>query len=121
MPTLVYTILILNIMLGNIFFPLGKTIEMVRLRTIFILSSQSWEIGSPTGSAARMKLSCPMLATFIYILKKDPPPQCELCQCIQVRHILVECNHLAQTRNNIFGRRDVANLHFLFFFFFFFF
>ena len=83
MPTLVYTILILNIMLGNIFFPLGKTIEMVRLRTIFILSSQSWEIGSPTGSAARMKLSCPILATVIYILKKDPPPQCELCQCIQ--------------------------------------
>ena len=45
--------------------------------------------------------------THSYILKKDPPPQCEHCQCIlTVRHILVECNHLAQTRNDrpIFGR-----------------
>ena len=43
--------------------------------------------------------------THSYILKKDPPPQCEHCQCIlTVRHILVECNHLAQTKNNIFGR-----------------
>ena len=43
--------------------------------------------------------------TYSYILKKDPPPQCEHCQCIlTVRHILVECNHLAQTRNDIFGR-----------------
>ena len=43
------------------------------------------------------------------ILKKDPPPQCEHCQCIlTVRHILVECNHLAQTRNYIFGRCGVV-------------
>ena len=42
--------------------------------------------------------------THSYILKKDPPPQCEQCQCIRtVRHILVECNHLARTRNDIFG------------------
>ena len=41
--------------------------------------------------------------THSYILKKDPPPQCEHCQCIlTVRHILVECNHLAQTRNDIY-------------------
>ena len=34
-----------------------------------------------------------------YILKKDSQPQCEHCQCIlTVRHILVECNHLAQTK-----------------------
>ena len=34
--------------------------------------------------------------THSYILKKDPPPQCEHCQCIPtVRHILVECNHIA--------------------------
>ena len=39
-----------------------------------------------------------------YILK-DPPLQCEHCQCIlTVCHILVECNHLARTRNDIFGR-----------------
>ena len=47
--------------------------------------------------------------SFTYILKKDPPPQCEHCQCIlMVRHILVECNHLAQTRNDIFGRCGVV-------------
>ena len=41
--------------------------------------------------------------THSYILKKDLPPQCEHCQCIlTVRHILVECNHLPQTRNDIF-------------------
>ena len=54
-----------------------------------------------------MKLSCVVPASVIhsYILKKDPPPQCEHCQCIlTVRHILVECNHLARTRNGIFGR-----------------
>ena len=44
-----------------------------------------------------------------YILKKDPPLQCEHCPCIlTVRHILVECNHLAQTRNDIFGRCGVV-------------
>ena len=43
--------------------------------------------------------------THSYILKKDPPPQCEHCQGIlTVSHILVECNHLARTRNDIFGR-----------------
>ena len=48
-----------NTILTNIFFPLGKMIGMVWLRTSFILSSQSWEIGSPpTGGAGRMKLSC---------------------------------------------------------------
>ena len=42
--------------------------------------------------------------THSYILKKDPPPQCEHCQCIlTVCHIWVECNHLAQTRNDIFN------------------
>ena len=39
----------------------------------------------------------------------DPPPLCEHCQCIlTVRHILVECNHFAQERKDIFGRRDVV-------------
>ena len=43
--------------------------------------------------------------THSYILKMDPPPQCEHCQCIlTVRDILVGCNHLARTRNDIFGR-----------------
>ena len=44
-----------------------------------------------------------------YILKKDPPPVCEHCQCnLTVRHILVECNHFAQERKDRFGRRDVV-------------
>ena len=38
--------------------------------------------------------------THSYILRKDPPPLCE--------HILVECNHFAQERKDIFGRRDVV-------------
>ena len=41
--------------------------------------------------------------------KKDPPPVCEHCQCnLTVRHILVECNHFAQERKDIFGRRCVV-------------
>ena len=44
-----------------------------------------------------------------YILRKDPPPLCEHCQCIlTVCHILVECNHFARERKDIFGRRDVV-------------
>ena len=49
--------------------------------------------------------------THSYTLRKDPPPLCEHCQCIlTVRHILVECNHFAQVREDIFGRRDVAEI-----------
>ena len=41
--------------------------------------------------------------THSYILRKDPPPQCEHCQCtLTVRHILVECNHFARERKYIF-------------------
>ena len=36
------------------------------------------------------------------------PPLCEHCQCILSCHILVECNHFAQERKDIFGRRDVV-------------
>ena len=47
--------------------------------------------------------------THSYILRKDPPPLCEHCQCIlTVRHILVECNHFARERKDIFGRRDMV-------------
>ena len=46
--------------------------------------------------------------THSYILRKDPPPLCEHCQCIlTVHHILVECNHCAVCLD-IFGRRDVV-------------
>ena len=47
--------------------------------------------------------------THSYILRKDPPPLCEHCQCIlTVRHILVACNHFALERKDIFGIRDVV-------------
>ena len=47
--------------------------------------------------------------THSYILWKDPPPQCEQCPFIlTICHILVECNHFARERKNIFGRRDVV-------------
>ena len=47
--------------------------------------------------------------THSYILRKDPPPLCEHCQCIlTARHILVECNHFARERKDIFGRKDVV-------------
>ena len=47
------------------------------------------------------------------ILRKDPPPQCEHCQCILTdRHILMECNHFDQERKYIFGRRDVDSFRF---------
>ena len=49
--------------------------------------------------------------THSYILRKDPPPQCEHCQCIlAVRHILVKCNRFAQIRKDIFGRKDMIQL-----------
>ena len=47
--------------------------------------------------------------THSYILRKDPPPLCEHCQCIlTVCHILVECSHFARERKDIVGRRDVV-------------
>ena len=64
----VYPILVLNNILTNIFFPLGKMIEVVLSRTSLILSNQSRLIGSPpTDSAGRMKLSSVVLASVIPI------------------------------------------------------
>ena len=58
MSRLVYPVMILYIISANIFYPLGKMIGLVRSRTSFIQSSQSWDIGSsPTGGAGKMKLS----------------------------------------------------------------
>ena len=52
----------------NIFFPIGKMIGTVRLRTSIILSFRSWEIGCHlTGGAGSMKLSCVVLASVTYI------------------------------------------------------
>ena len=110
-PTLILTIQLTNIYLIHIYFPLGKMIGMVRSWTSFILSSQSWEILQSSYRRCRKDEVVLCRArightymTHSYILKKDPPPQCEHCQCIlTVRHILVECNHLAQTRNDIYA------------------
>ena len=42
--------------------------------------------------------------THSYILKKDPPPQCERCQCIlTVRHILLECIHFAEKKERYYS------------------
>jgi len=47
--------------------------------------------------------------THNFILNRDPPPQCGHCQCrLTVRHILVECPHLAQIRSNVFGGEGVV-------------
>ena len=57
---LVCPTLILNTILTNMFFHSTRWLEfgVVGSRTSFILSSRSWEIGSPaTGDAGRMKLS----------------------------------------------------------------
>ena len=57
MSGLVYPVLILNIILANIIFPLGKMIGMVQLRTSFVVSSRSRETDSPlTDGRGRMKL-----------------------------------------------------------------
>ena len=106
LPMLVYPIMIWNIVLDNIFFPLGKMIGMVRSRISFchsVLGDWQNEVILCRGRIGHTHL------THSYILRKDPPPQCEHCQCIlTVHHIFVDCNHLAQVREDIFGRRDVV-------------
>ena len=113
MPRLVYPIMILNIVSTNISFPLGKMTGMVQSRTSFILSSQSWQSSYRRCRKDEVVLCRARIGhthlTHSYILRKDPPPLCEHCQCIlTVHHILVECNHFAQERKDIFGRRDVV-------------
>ena len=52
--------------------------------------------------------------THSYILSKDPPPQCEYCQCIlTVWHNLVECNHFAEKKEGYiwFKRSVVESFH----------
>ena len=47
--------------------------------------------------------------TYSHILKKNPARQCDHCHWfLTVRHILVECNHFAETRTDIYGGRDVV-------------
>ena len=72
----------------------------------------------PTGGAEKMKLSCVMLVSVTRIRqthtsRRDPSRQGKHCQCIlTVRHILVECNPVAQTGKAIFGRTEVVESDF---------
>ena len=100
----------------NIFFPLGKMIGMVRLRIRFIPTSQSWEIGSPpTGGAGRMKLSCVVPATVIRIWLIHTSWGKTFHLCVSTVSVFWQfatlwmCNHFAQERKDIFGRRDVES------------
>ena len=70
---------------------------------ILFLSSRSWDIGiPPTGGAGRMNVCVPCQHR-----SYTSDSLCEHCQCIlTVCHILVGCNHLAQTDKDIFGCRD---------------
>ena len=85
-PRLVYRIMNLNIVSANLFVSLGKMIGMMRLRTcrkdeVILCRARIGHTHS----------------THLCILRKDPPPHCEHCQCIlTVRHILVECNNFHQ-------------------------
>ena len=86
-----------------------QMIGTVRLQTRFIISSQSYRrCRKDEVVLCRARIGHTYLI-HSYILRKDPPPLCEHCQCIlTVRHILVECNHFARERKYIFGRRDVV-------------
>ena len=83
---LVYRTMIFNIKSTRLLFLLGNTIELVWLRTSFILLSRSLETGSPvTGGARRMKLFCvePSSVTHVthsYTPGRGQPPWSEHCQ-----------------------------------------
>ena len=135
--TLVYLILILNLYSVSISFPLGKMIGTmqskqtsfcqagpVRLSVLLQVVQEGWNCVYPV-RIGHTHLKQP------YILREGIPPQCEHyqqsrpwaswtnwgpalpkagpdCQCIlTVHHILMECNHFANTRKATFGRRDV--------------
>ena len=59
-------------------------------------------------------LCCPLIShthlTHSYILNKDPPPQCEHCQCIlTVRHILVSAIILLRKKGKIYLVKEMWN------------
>ena len=76
---------------NSIFHPLGKIIGM---RTSFILSIRSWEIGGPlTSGAGRMKLSRVIPISVIHIIYLEE----------RSSNSLMECSHLDQARK---GRKE---------------
>ena len=99
-----YPILILNTLLTNMFFLLGKMVGMVWFQTSFILSSRSSYKRCRKDEVVLCR-ACIGLThlTHSYILNKYPPPWCEHCQCIlTICHILVECNHFAEKKGKIY-------------------
>ena len=100
---LVYPIMILNIKLTHIFFPLGKNALFTN------------KLLSVTQCSYRLFRKDEMISCHVgigqtqsdpFILKNDHPPYCEHCQSILiVRHNVLECNNLTQIRKDIFGRR----------------
>ena len=95
----------------NIFFPLGITIANKFHSVKPVLGD--WQSSYRQCRKDEVVLCHTRIGhthlTHSYILKKDPPPLCEHCQCIlTVHHILLECNHFAQERKYIFGRRYVV-------------
>ena len=95
--------LILNTILINIFFPLEDDWSGVVANKIHSVKPV---LGDWQSSYRRCRkdeiVFCrarifDVHLTHSYNLKKDPPLQCEHCQCIlTVCHILVECNHFTQ-------------------------
>ena len=99
MPRLLYTSL--NTVLANIFFPLGKMIGMANkfhsVKPVLV----DWQSSYRRCRKDEVVLCCARISnthlTHSYILRKDPLPQCEHCQCIlTVRLIFIQCNCFAQ-------------------------
>ena len=99
-----YSTLTLNSILTNIFFPQDDWNGAVTNK----LHSVKPFLGNLQSSYRQCRKNEVVLCrahighthlTHSYILKKDPPPQYEHCQCIlTMRHILVECNHFAEKK-----------------------
>ena len=52
---------------------------------------------------------CRTHLTHSHILWRDPPPECEHCQCIlTVCHILAECNNFAEKKGNIYLVKEIG-------------
>ena len=106
----VYPIMILIIVSGSIFFPLGKMSGAVRnkLHSVKPILGD-WQSYSQCRKdevvLCHARISHTHL-THSYILRKDLPPQCEHCQCI-----LVECSRFAEKRKDIFGKRTQVEFH----------
>ena len=76
---LVYPTLIWNTILPNLFFPFGKMIS--KLHSIKPVLGD-WQSSYRQCRKAEVVSYTHLTHSHIYILRKDPPPQCEHCPCI---------------------------------------